>query len=39
VIEALITTGRLTEQEAIRSTLVDHAISEVPVEWAKRWLK
>jgi hypothetical protein len=39
VVEALLISERLGEQEALRRGLVNRALAEVLVDWAKRWVK
>jgi hypothetical protein len=37
VIEALLQSGRLTEAEALRRSLVEAALGKLIAEWACRW--
>ena len=39
VVEALIRSGRLTEDAALRLPLVERALAAVLAEWARRWLE
>jgi hypothetical protein len=39
VVEALVSSGRLTEAEALQRPLVERALAAVLIEWAARWRK
>jgi hypothetical protein len=37
VISALLRSGRLTEEQALRRSLVEAALGRLIAEWARRW--
>jgi hypothetical protein len=37
VLEALLQSGRLTEDQALRGPLVEQALSRLIADWSRRW--